>query len=75
MIVKNISKSKWKNDDDKNHGSNCDDNDNNANANDNNTNATTTINNNLKKSVNQLWLHIICGKWLKSNNQRTQGKM
>ena len=46
MIVKNISKSKWKNDGDKNHDSNCDDNDNNTNANDNNTNATTSINNN-----------------------------
>ena len=59
-------------DDDNNHDSNNDDNDN------NNTNTTTrndNNNNNNKRSVNQLWfsnlLHIICGKWLKPNNQRT----
>ena len=56
---------------DNNHDSNSDENDN------NNTNATTrnNNNNNNKRSVNQLWfsnlLHIICGKWLKPNNQRT----
>ena len=60
-------------DDDNNHDINSDDNDN------NNTNTTTrnnnNNNNNNKRSVNQLWfsnlLHIICGKWLKPNNQRT----
>ena len=66
---KNKSK---KSDDDNDDDSNNDDND--ATTTTSTTTTTTTTNNN-KRCVNQLWfsnlLHIICGKWLKTNNQRT----